>query len=54
LAKEGSSLTYGDANLVKPDLVASNGVLHLIDRVVLPEQEEPPAEKKERKLTNPH
>jgi hypothetical protein len=39
---------------VKPDLVASNGVLHLIDKVVLPEQEEPPAEKKERKPTNPH
>jgi uncharacterized surface protein with fasciclin (FAS1) repeats len=54
LVREGSSLTYGDANLVKPDLVASNGVLHLIDKVVLPEQEEPPAEKKERKSTNPH
>ncbi|HEX7193487.1 MAG TPA: fasciclin domain-containing protein [Chthoniobacterales bacterium] len=51
LAKEGSSLSYGDANVVKPDLIASNGVIHLIDKVVLPEQEEPPAEKKERKST---
>jgi uncharacterized surface protein with fasciclin (FAS1) repeats len=49
LAKEGSSLSYGDANVVKPDLIASNGIIHLIDKVVLPEQEEPPAEKKERK-----
>jgi len=49
LAKEGSSLWYGDAIVVKPDLIASNGVIHLIDKVVLPEQEEPPAEKKERK-----
>ena len=49
LAKEGSSLSYGDANVIKPDLIASNGVIHLIDKVVLPEQEEPPAEKKERK-----
>jgi uncharacterized surface protein with fasciclin (FAS1) repeats len=54
LAREGSSLRYGDANLVKPDLVASNGVLHLIDKVVLPEQEESPAEKKERKPTSLH
>jgi transforming growth factor-beta-induced protein len=53
LAREGSSLTYGDANLVKPDLVASNGVLHLIDKVVLPEQEEPPSEKKEREIARP-
>jgi transforming growth factor-beta-induced protein len=51
LARDGSSLTYGDANVVKPDLVASNGVLHLIDKVVLPEQEESPAERKERKTS---
>jgi uncharacterized surface protein with fasciclin (FAS1) repeats len=46
LAKDGSSLRYGDANVVKADLVASNGVIHLIDKVVLPEQQELPAEKK--------
>jgi transforming growth factor-beta-induced protein len=51
LTREGSSLTYGDANFVKPDLVASNGVLHIIDKVVLPEQEETLTEKKERKTT---
>jgi uncharacterized surface protein with fasciclin (FAS1) repeats len=49
LAKEGSSLSYGNAKVMKPDLIASNGVIHLIDKVVLPEQEEPPTEKKERK-----
>jgi uncharacterized surface protein with fasciclin (FAS1) repeats len=49
LEKDGSSLTYGDANVVKADLVASNGVIHLIDKVVLPEQQELQAEKKERK-----
>jgi hypothetical protein len=36
---------------VKSDLIASNGVIHLIDKVVLPEQEESPAEKKERKTS---
>ena len=46
LAKDGSSLRYGDANVVKADLVASNGVIHLIDKVVLPEKQELPAEKK--------
>jgi len=30
-------------------LLASNGVIHLIDKVVLPEQQESPAEKKGRK-----
>jgi len=46
LAKDGSSLRYGDANVLKADLVASNGVIHLIDKVVLPEQQELPVEKK--------
>jgi uncharacterized surface protein with fasciclin (FAS1) repeats len=51
LAKDGSSLRYGDANVVRADLIASNGVIHLIDKVVLPEQEESPVEKKERKTS---
>jgi len=41
---EGSELTVStsggvkvdDANVVKPDIVADNGVIHVIDRVVLP------------------
>jgi uncharacterized surface protein with fasciclin (FAS1) repeats len=51
MARDGSSLIYGDANVVKPDLAAGNGVIHIIDKVVLPEQEESPAEKKERKTS---
>jgi uncharacterized surface protein with fasciclin (FAS1) repeats len=49
LANDQCSLTYGGANIVKPDLVALNGVIHLIDKVVLPEQVELPPEKKEGK-----
>jgi len=52
-ANDGSSLNYGDATIVKPDLVASNGVIHLIDKVVLPEQQELSVEMKERKTSKP-
>lgn len=36
--KDGSSVMYGDANVVKADIPASNGVVHVIDAVVIPGQ----------------
>jgi uncharacterized surface protein with fasciclin (FAS1) repeats len=47
VSRDGDTVIYGDANLVRTDLVASNGVLHLIDKVVLPEQKELRTEKKQ-------
>jgi uncharacterized surface protein with fasciclin (FAS1) repeats len=47
VSRDGDAVMYGDANLVRIDLVASNGVLHLIDKVVLPEQKEPRTENKQ-------
>jgi uncharacterized surface protein with fasciclin (FAS1) repeats len=33
---EGGSVTVDDAKVVKTDVAASNGVIHVIDAVVLP------------------
>lgn len=33
---EGSSVKVNDANVVTPDVKASNGTIHVIDRVILP------------------
>ena len=37
LRAEGVDLMVEDANFVRVDIVASNGVIHLIDRVLVPE-----------------
>ncbi|MBS2020042.1 MAG: fasciclin domain-containing protein [Deltaproteobacteria bacterium] len=37
LAASGSNLKVGSANVVKADVMASNGVIHVIDTVILPE-----------------
>ena len=37
---EGSEMTYGGAKIIKRDIIASNGIIHSIDRIVLPSQEE--------------
>lgn len=36
LAKAGSFLTVEDAVVTQPDVAASNGVVHVIDRVLMP------------------
>jgi uncharacterized surface protein with fasciclin (FAS1) repeats len=36
LAKAGSFLTVEDAMVVQPDVAATNGVVHVIDRVLVP------------------
>ena len=36
LAKAGNIVTIEDAATVTPDIVASNGVVHVIDRVLMP------------------
>ena len=36
LAKGGSGVTVDGAQVVKTDIVADNGVIHVIDRVVMP------------------
>jgi uncharacterized surface protein with fasciclin (FAS1) repeats len=33
---EGSSVKVNDANVTATDIAASNGVIHVIDRVILP------------------
>ncbi|CCQ63211.1 fasciclin domain-containing protein [Crocosphaera watsonii] len=33
---EGSEVTVNDANVVKADIMTSNGVIHVIDKVILP------------------
>jgi uncharacterized surface protein with fasciclin (FAS1) repeats len=33
---EGSSVKINDANVTATDIAASNGVIHVIDRVILP------------------
>ena len=35
-AKDGA-VKIGDANVVKTDVIAGNGVIHVIDRVLLPQ-----------------
>ena len=36
ITKSGNGLMVDDANVVKADIAASNGVIHVIDRVILP------------------
>ena len=36
--REGSEFVFEDANVVQPDLVARNGVIQIIDKVILPIQ----------------
>jgi len=36
--REGSEFVFEDANVVQPDLVARNGVIQIIDKVILPTQ----------------
>ena len=36
ISKSGSGLMVDGANVVKPDIMASNGVIHVIDQVILP------------------
>ena len=37
LTASGSDLKVGSANVVKADVMASNGVIHVVDAVILPE-----------------
>ena len=37
IAANGGTVTVGDARVVKADIAASNGVIHVIDSVILPE-----------------
>ncbi|RPD43397.1 fasciclin domain-containing protein, partial [Hymenobacter sediminis] len=32
----GGTVTVGDARVVKADVMASNGVIHVIDKVLMP------------------
>ena len=36
LAKSGTFVTYDEAVVTQPDIAASNGVLHIIDKVIVP------------------
>ena len=36
--RDGSAFVFEDANVVQPDLVARNGVIQIIDKVILPTQ----------------
>lgn len=47
LAVTGSGLTVDGANVVKADIDCSNGVIHVIDSVILPQQPEETASKSE-------
>jgi len=38
ISVRGSEVRVNDARVVKPDVEASNGVIHVIDRVILPPQ----------------
>ncbi len=40
IAREKDGLTVGGARVVKADIYASNGVIHVIDRVILPNTED--------------
>jgi uncharacterized surface protein with fasciclin (FAS1) repeats len=37
--RDGAEILYGGARIGKRDIVASNGLIHSIDRIVLPDQE---------------
>ena len=36
LAKAGTFVTVDDAIVTQPDMIATNGVVHIVDRVMLP------------------
>ena len=38
---EGESVRVNDANVIAVDVAASNGIIHIIDAVILPPQPEP-------------
>lgn len=38
VTKEGSVITVGGARVITPDVQASNGIVHVVDRVLLPPQ----------------
>ena len=38
LKAQGGKVTVNDANVIKADVMASNGVIHVIDRVLMPNQ----------------
>ena len=38
-----SGVMVNDANVVTPDIMASNGIIHVIDKVLLPPPDEEPA-----------
>jgi uncharacterized surface protein with fasciclin (FAS1) repeats len=37
IAVEGGGVKYGDAMVIGTDVLASNGVIHVIDTVVVPD-----------------
>jgi len=37
ISTEGGGVMVGEANVVQADVAASNGVIHVIDRVLIPE-----------------
>lgn len=37
IANSANGLTVDKANVIKADITASNGVIHVIDRVILPQ-----------------
>jgi uncharacterized surface protein with fasciclin (FAS1) repeats len=39
VTRQGAAITFGGATVIKPDILANNGVVHAIDKVSLPEQE---------------
>jgi uncharacterized surface protein with fasciclin (FAS1) repeats len=40
-SRDGTEISFGGARIVQRDIVASNGLIHSIDRIVLPNQEDP-------------
>jgi uncharacterized surface protein with fasciclin (FAS1) repeats len=38
VSTKGGKVMINDANVVKADIPASNGVIHVIDKVILPPQ----------------
>lgn len=48
-----TGVMVGDANVIKSDVIASNGIIHVIDAVILPPTEDAPAESAEAAPTEP-